>query len=66
MTGMGIAVIVDIARNRRNRKGKNLPLINTDDTDWKNLTTKATKERKEELKPSPTSHVIAGIGEQNL
>jgi hypothetical protein len=27
MTGMGIAVIVDIARNRRNRKGKNLTLM---------------------------------------
>ena len=31
--GLGIAVIADIARYRRDREGKTLPLINTDDTD---------------------------------
>jgi len=31
-----IAVIADIARHRRNRKGKTLPLIYADDTDRKN------------------------------
>ena len=30
-----IAGIADIARHRRNRKGKTVPLINTDDTDLK-------------------------------
>jgi len=33
-----IAVIADIARHRRNREGKGLPLIHTDDADQENQT----------------------------
>jgi hypothetical protein len=52
-----IAVIADIARHRRNRKGKNIPRISADERgSGKSLTAKDAKSAKRVGKTAPSQY----------
>ena len=51
--GVAIAVIADIARHRRDRKGRTLPLINRDDTDRRNQEPFTAKNAEDAKKSGP-------------